>query len=56
MDKGRYRNKNLVFSIKKQDTEKLFKKIYEHDADKETKKTSNNFFIMNWQDKNIISN
>ena len=37
MDKGRYRNKNLAFSIKKQDTEKLFKKIYEHDADKEKK-------------------
>lgn len=29
VDKGRYRNKNLVFSLKKQDIEKLFNKIYE---------------------------
>lgn len=44
IDKGRYRNKNLVFSIKKQDVEKLFKKIFELDADK---KLSSNFYIMN---------
>lgn len=33
-DIGRYRNKNLVFSIKKYDIEKLFKKIYSYDYDK----------------------
>lgn len=41
VDKGRYRNKNLVFSIKKQDINKLFTKVYEYDADKQ-----NNFYIM----------
>lgn len=32
-DKGRYRNKNLVFSISKDNMEKLFNKIYEYDTD-----------------------
>ena len=46
VDKGRYRNKNLVFSIKKQNIEKLFNKIYEYNADTIKKDLSNNFFIM----------
>lgn len=33
IDKGRYRNKNLVFSIKKDKIEKLFKKIYTFNYD-----------------------
>ena len=32
-DTGRYRNKNLVFSIKKDKLEKLFNKIYSYDND-----------------------
>ena len=32
-DAGRYRNKNLVFKIKKNKIEKLFKKIYSYDND-----------------------
>ncbi len=32
-DAGRYRNKNLVFSIKKYNIEKLFKKTYSYDCD-----------------------
>ena len=31
--KGQYRNKNLLFQIKKEDIEKLFKKIYLYDYD-----------------------
>ncbi len=46
VDKGRYRNKNLVFSIKKDDIDKLFKKIYEFNSDIFENKKSNNFFIM----------
>lgn len=34
VEKGKYCNKNLVFSIKKNNIEKLFEKIYEYDADK----------------------
>lgn len=32
-DAGRYRNKNLVFKIKKNKIEKLFKKVYSYDND-----------------------
>ena len=32
-DTGRYRNKNLVFSIKKNNIEKLFNNIYSYDND-----------------------
>ena len=32
-DTGRYRNKNLVFNIKKQNIEKLFHKFYSFDSD-----------------------
>lgn len=34
-DKGRHRNKNLVFQIKKDKIEELFKKIYIYDYDKD---------------------
>lgn len=33
VDAGRYRNKNLVFSIKKNNIEKLFDKVYSYDND-----------------------
>lgn len=33
VDKGRYRNKNLVFKIKKNKIDKLFKLVYEFDGD-----------------------
>ena len=32
-DKGRYRNKNLIFTIKKDKIEKLFNKIYTFNYD-----------------------
>lgn len=32
-DAGRYRNKNLVFQIKKDKIEKLFQKIYDNNYD-----------------------
>lgn len=46
VDKGRYRNKNLEFSIPKQNITKLFNKIYEYDKDSFNKYIQNNFFIM----------
>lgn len=46
-DLGRYRNKNLVFNIKKNYIEKLFKKIYSYNNDYNEKNTKNNFFILN---------
>lgn len=33
-DKGRYRNQNLVFKIKKDEMNLLFEKIYEYNYDK----------------------
>ncbi len=42
VDAGRYRNKNLVFSIRKESIEKLFKKIYSYNND-----ISNDFQILN---------
>lgn len=46
IDKGRYRNKNLVFSIRKQNINKLFNKIFEYDVDNAKKNNSKNFFVM----------
>ena len=34
IDKGRYRNKNFVFSIDKLNVNKIFNCIYEYDIDK----------------------
>ena len=56
-DRGRYRNKNLVFKIPKHKIEELFTKIFEYDSDieeninnvflqKNTKKKSRNFNIL----------
>ena len=47
VDEGRYRNKNLVFSIRKYDIDKLFKTMYEHDADMIENNLDSNFYIMN---------
>ena len=50
VDKGRYRNKNLVFSIRKQDIEKLYDKIYEYNSDTneiyKKKRLFNKFFCL----------
>ena len=46
VDKGRYRNKNLVFSIRKTDVDKLFNMVYEYDADEWEKELSSGFHIM----------
>ena len=46
VDKGRYRNKNLVFNIKKRNIEKLFEKIYSYNSDEEENKREK-FFILN---------
>ena len=46
VDKGRYRNKNLVFSIRKIDVDKLFNKVYEYNADVWEKELSSGFHIM----------
>ena len=34
IDKGKYRNKNVVFSIRKQDISKLFECYYQFDYDR----------------------
>ena len=41
-DRGKYRNKNLVFSITKKNIEKLFTKIFEYDADVDENSNYNN--------------
>ena len=46
VDKGRYRNKNLVFSIRKKDVDKLFNMVYEYDVDEWEKELSSGFHIM----------
>ena len=43
IDKGRYRNKNLVFHIRKDHIEKLFDKIYSYNYD-ENKSDNFSFF------------